>query len=156
VVRQAGQRTHKNQRRALSAQPIVGENSIGMRLACRTFQAATRRLASSRICASPKEWQTNPVKEIRDAKEYFDVIPNVELEPDMLAVVPARSYRVGSGTTRFDPGGAGRELWGSFGASRSKPLAEGSCGVCVLWHFRLARPCSLSLGVRAPEAARGE
>ena len=33
LVRQAGQRTHKNQCRALSAQPIVGENSIGMRLA---------------------------------------------------------------------------------------------------------------------------
>jgi hypothetical protein len=32
---------------------------------------------------------------------------------------PARSYRVGSGTTR------------------SKPLAEGICGVCALWHFRL-------------------
>jgi len=25
----------------------------------------------------------------------------------------------------FDPGGAGRELWGSFGARRSKPLAAG-------------------------------
>jgi hypothetical protein len=32
---------------------------------------------------------------------------------------PARSYRVGSGTTR------------------SKPLAEGICGVYALWHFRL-------------------
>ena len=35
----------------------------------------------------------------------------------------------------FDPGGA--ELWGLFGASRSKPLAEGVRGVCALWHFRL-------------------
>jgi len=52
VVWQAGQRTHRNQCRALSAQPIVGENSIGMRLACRSFHAATRRLASLRICAS--------------------------------------------------------------------------------------------------------
>ena len=33
VVRQAGQHTHRNQCRAFSAQPIVGENSIGMRLA---------------------------------------------------------------------------------------------------------------------------
>ena len=32
---------------------------------------------------------------------------------------PARSYRVG----RFTTG--------------SKPLAEGVCGVCALWHFRL-------------------
>ena len=31
---------------------MVGENSIGMRLACRSFHAATRRPASSRICAS--------------------------------------------------------------------------------------------------------
>jgi hypothetical protein len=68
----------------------------------------------------------------------------------------SRAREGGPSASGFDPGGAGRELWGSFGASRSKPLAEGSCGVCVLWHFRLARPCSLSLGVRAPEAARGE
>jgi hypothetical protein len=48
VVWQAGQRTHRNQCLALRAQPIVGENSIGIRLACRSFHAATRRLASSR------------------------------------------------------------------------------------------------------------
>ena len=59
----------------------------------------------------------------------------------------ARATPLASG---FDPGGAGRQVWGSFGARRSKPLAAGGCGVCVLRHFRLARPCSLSLGVRAP------
>jgi hypothetical protein len=52
IVRQAGQRTHRNQCRALSAHPIVGENSIGIRLACRSFHAAIRRSASSRICPS--------------------------------------------------------------------------------------------------------
>ena len=52
VVRHAGQHTHRNQCRALSAQPIVGENSIGMRLACRSFHAETRRPASSSTCAS--------------------------------------------------------------------------------------------------------
>jgi hypothetical protein len=36
----------------LRAQPIVGENSIGMRLACRSFHAAMRRPGSSRIWAS--------------------------------------------------------------------------------------------------------
>jgi len=41
VVRHAGQRTQRNQCLALRAQPIVGENSIGMRLACRSFHAAT-------------------------------------------------------------------------------------------------------------------
>ena len=51
---------------------------------------------------------------------------------------------------RFRSGGAGIELWGSFGARRSKPLAAAVCGVCVLWHFRPARRCSLFLGVRAP------
>jgi hypothetical protein len=51
-VRQAGQHTHRNQWRASSAQKIVGENSIGMRLACRSFHAATSRPASARICAS--------------------------------------------------------------------------------------------------------
>jgi len=43
MVRHAGQRTQRNHCRALSAQPIVGENSSGMRLACRSFHAATRR-----------------------------------------------------------------------------------------------------------------
>jgi hypothetical protein len=52
VVRQAGQRTQRNQCLALRAQPIVGENSIGMPLDCRSFHAETRRPASSRICAS--------------------------------------------------------------------------------------------------------
>ncbi len=31
----------------------------------------------------------------------------------------------GPAASGFDPGGAGRELWGSFGARRSKPLAAG-------------------------------
>src|SRR5271154_2107260 len=52
VVRQAGQHTHRNHCLALRAQPIVGENSIGMRLACRSFHAETKRLASSRIWGS--------------------------------------------------------------------------------------------------------
>ena len=43
---------------------------------------------------------------------------------------PAPSDRVGRGTTR------------------SKPLAEGGCGVCALWHFRL--------GVGARRKARGQ
>ena len=34
-------------------------------------------------------------------------------------------------------GGSGAQLWGLFGASRSKALAEDGCGVCALWHFRL-------------------
>jgi len=37
MVRQAGQRTHKNQKPAAMAAPIVGENSIGIRLAWRSF-----------------------------------------------------------------------------------------------------------------------
>ena len=52
LMRQAEERTHRNQCRALSAQPIVGANSIGMRWACRSFYAATRRPASSSTCAS--------------------------------------------------------------------------------------------------------
>ena len=52
---------------------------------------------------------------------------------------------------RFRSGGTGIKLRGSFVARRSKPLAAGGgCGVCAFRHFRLARPCSLSLGVRAP------
>jgi hypothetical protein len=43
VVRQAGQRTRRNQQPAVIAAPIVGENSIGMCLAWRSFQAAIRR-----------------------------------------------------------------------------------------------------------------
>jgi hypothetical protein len=51
--RVAGRTAHpKNQCFALRAQPMVGENSIGMRLACRSFHAAMRRPASSRIWAS--------------------------------------------------------------------------------------------------------
>jgi hypothetical protein len=46
VMRQAGQRTHKNQWRAVTAAPIVGENSIGMRFARRSFQSAISRSAS--------------------------------------------------------------------------------------------------------------
>ena len=45
MVRQAGQRTHKYQYRAVMAAPIVGENSIGIRLAWRSFQASIRRSA---------------------------------------------------------------------------------------------------------------
>jgi hypothetical protein len=37
---------------------------------------------------------------------------------------------------RFRSGGAGAQLWGLFGTSRSKRLAAGVCGVCALWHFR--------------------
>ena len=39
IVLQAGHLTHTNQQPALMAAPIVGENSIGIRLACRSFQA---------------------------------------------------------------------------------------------------------------------
>jgi hypothetical protein len=46
--------TYRNQCRALSAQPIVGENSMGMRLAWRSFHAAIRRPASSSTCATPR------------------------------------------------------------------------------------------------------
>src|SRR5271157_5972664 len=51
---------------------------------------------------------------------------------------------------RFRSGGAGMELWGSFAARRSKPLAEGLSTACALsrfsgWIFRLARSPSLSL-----------
>jgi hypothetical protein len=46
VVRQAGQRTHRYQYRAAMAAPIVGENSIGIRLAWRSFQAAMMAAAS--------------------------------------------------------------------------------------------------------------
>ena len=45
--RATGQRTHRNQCLALSAQSIVGVSSIGMRLDCRSFHAAMRRPASS-------------------------------------------------------------------------------------------------------------
>ena len=48
---------------------------------------------------------------------------------------PARSYRVGSGTTR------------------SKPLAAGVSGVFSLSIFRLARRCSLSIGGWQPSGA---
>ena len=34
------------------AAPIVGENSIGIRLTCRSFQTATSRSASAMICGS--------------------------------------------------------------------------------------------------------
>jgi hypothetical protein len=47
VVRQAGQRTHRNQYRAVIAAPMVGANSMGIRLAWRSFQAAIRPSASS-------------------------------------------------------------------------------------------------------------
>jgi hypothetical protein len=49
AVRQAGQRTHRNQYRAAIHAPIVGKNKIGIRRAWRSFQAAIRRSASSRI-----------------------------------------------------------------------------------------------------------
>ena len=42
----------------------------------------------------------------------------------------ARGRRLGQ---RFRSGGAGAELWGLFGASRSKPLAEG-------WLWRVCAP----------------
>ena len=47
IVRQAGQRTYRNQRRAAMAAPIVGENSIGIRRAWCSFHAVMRRSASS-------------------------------------------------------------------------------------------------------------
>jgi hypothetical protein len=52
VVRHAGQRTQRNQCLAFRAQPIVGENSIGIRLACRSFHAATRRAIASAAVGS--------------------------------------------------------------------------------------------------------
>ena len=42
-LRRVAGRTTPTGTNALSAQPIVGENSIGMRLACRSFHAAMRR-----------------------------------------------------------------------------------------------------------------
>jgi hypothetical protein len=47
IVRQAGQRTHRNQKPALMAAPIVGEKIMGARNAWRSFQATIRRSASS-------------------------------------------------------------------------------------------------------------
>jgi hypothetical protein len=47
VVRHAGQRTQRYQNRAAMAAPIVGENSMGIRLAWRSFQAPISRSASS-------------------------------------------------------------------------------------------------------------
>jgi len=47
IVRQAGQRIHRNQYRAAMAAPIVGENSNGVRLAWRSFQAAMSSSTSS-------------------------------------------------------------------------------------------------------------
>src|SRR5579863_153 len=47
---QAGQRTHRNQRRAAMAAPIVGENSIGMCASCRAFHDAISFSASANIC----------------------------------------------------------------------------------------------------------
>ena len=56
---------------------------------------------------------------------------------------------------RFRSGGAGAELWGLFGARRSKPLAEGwGCGVCALWHFTLGDRALDRWAVRAPNGAR--
>src|SRR6516165_8669596 len=52
IVRQAGQRTHRNQYLALTAAPIVGEKIMGARNAWRSFQTAIRRSASSSTCAS--------------------------------------------------------------------------------------------------------
>ena len=57
---------------------------------------------------------------------------------------------------RFRWGGA--ELWGLFGASRSKPLAAGVSGVCALWHFRLGDraldPWACGRRTRATNAGR--
>ena len=48
----------------------------------------------------------------------------------LFALLPARA-RATPAASGFDPGGA--ELWGLFGASRSKPLAEGCpWRVCAL------------------------
>jgi hypothetical protein len=41
TVRQAGQRTHRNQYRAVIAAPIVGENKIGLRLSWRWMRAGS-------------------------------------------------------------------------------------------------------------------
>ena len=41
----------------------------------------------------------------------------------------ARGRRLGQ---RFRSGGAGAQLWGRFGASRSKPLAEGWCSASTI------------------------
>jgi len=46
VVRQAGHFTHRNQNRAAAAAQKVGENSLGIRWAWRSFQAMMRRSAS--------------------------------------------------------------------------------------------------------------
>ena len=50
MVRHAGHRARRNRQPAVMAAPIVGENSIGIRLACRLFHMAIRWSASSRIC----------------------------------------------------------------------------------------------------------
>ena len=60
---------------------------------------------------------------------------------------------------RFRSGGAGSELSGSYrvgsGTTRSKPLAEGVCGACALWHFRLGDR-ALDPWVCGRRTARGE
>ena len=45
--RRRTQRTQRYQKPAAMAAPIVGENSIGIRLACRSFHAPISRSASS-------------------------------------------------------------------------------------------------------------
>ena len=82
VVRQAGQRTQRNQCLALSAQPIVGETSIGMRLACRAFHAAMRRPAVPRLRA----WRPLPSRRLRRAAlcrctvRWCSVRPNLDAD----------------------------------------------------------------------------
>jgi len=65
IVRQAGQRTHSHQYRARTAAPIVGENSMGIRLAWRSFQAAIElwgtagppdHLSNLSICREVAQW----------------------------------------------------------------------------------------------------
>ena len=48
-----------------------------------------------------------------------------------------RAREGGRSASGFDPAAPASSNGVGFGTTGSKPLAEGICGVCALWHFRL-------------------
>ena len=69
----------------------------------------------------------------------------------------SRARARGPAASGFDPGAPASSYGVASARADRNRWPRGACGGCVLWHFRLPRPCSLSLGVRAPRrrAANG-
>ena len=88
----------------------------------------------------PEGWQSAGLRasgfsELAEHEGSLNLLGKGPRFPYTLAVFSCA--REGPSASGFDPAAPARTYRVGFGTTRSKPLAEGGRGACALWHFRL-------------------